>query len=1263
VQFVKNGPAVPETLLQAHEEGRVVFFCGAGVSYPAGLPGFAELVAGMYTSVGEPRTAVQQAAFDARQYDTAVGLLEDAVGSREIVRRELSGLLTPDLSRPHALETHEALLTLAKTRGGATRLITTNFDRLFHHAAESLKSDITSFCAPFLPVPKNRWDGVVFLHGLLTKTPSREDLDRLVISSGDFGLAYLTERWAARFVGELFRNYVVCFVGYSLNDPVVRYMTDALAADRLRGEAQREMFAFASYKKKEEARVKGEWRAKNVTPILYKETKTHSLLHQTIRIWADTYGAGTRGKERIVTECVLTGPVPSTKQDDHIGRMLWAISDLGGLPAKAFADYTPTPPLTWLEHFSDERFNHDDLSRFGVAPNAKPDSTLTFSVASRPTPYLLSPKMSLVGDGALGGAMDAVMSHLAEWLLRHLDDPDLVIWLAARGGRLNYEFARRLKSRLAETARLEESESVEDITQYKNRSPNGIPRAEMRTLWRIVLSGRVKSAREGLRMFDWVEQFRREGMTMTLRHQLTSILSARVLLRKPFRMLGSEQVDYDGPQKIKYLVNPEVVLSSDHVRSHFDDLRTFPEWRIALPQLFDAFRTALIEVLDLMREMGQADGKQDLGVWHMPSISDHWQNRNFNEWTVLIELVRDSWAAVHETEPERARWMLYSLLSERYPTFKRLALHAATNASLATPDDWVAWLCDDDGWWLWSRETQREVSRLLVLRASLLSEHASHVLQSAILVGPPRRMYKEDIDADRWARNVDGSQWLRLAKLQASGAALTNEASARLEALRTQYPKWGLGTDEREEFFYWMSGSGDPDYEAERQIELAPRVRKLLILWLQKRPQDPLLEKDDWKEVCTSDFPVAIASLLDLAKRNIWPVERWGEALQVWSNGEFVQRSWKRLAVCVARMPGEVLSELANSVTWWLQEVGKGVGVRSELFFDVCERCLLLAGNDELVNDDDPVFRAINHPVGHVSLGLFNWWYSTEPEDKQGLPQTFAKLLTKLCDTTNSTYRHGRLILASNVVALLRVDEKWTTDNLLPQFDWVPSEPDARRAWVGFLWTPRLYAPLLSALKKPFLDSASRFADLAEGGNNYASILTLSALGPSTVFTRQELRAATRALPSEGLECCASALLRAIANAGEQRSEYWNSRGKPYLETVWPKSVTLGTAKLSDLLARVAIAAGPKFPEAFGLVERWLIPIRTAHQLTTEFEKTGIAVSFPRQGLALLYAVVDRQSYPPPPLGSILDAIGKSEPALLNTREFQVLKDYVRQFQ
>jgi len=32
MRFLKNSPAIPDDLLIARDEGRVVFFCGAGVS-------------------------------------------------------------------------------------------------------------------------------------------------------------------------------------------------------------------------------------------------------------------------------------------------------------------------------------------------------------------------------------------------------------------------------------------------------------------------------------------------------------------------------------------------------------------------------------------------------------------------------------------------------------------------------------------------------------------------------------------------------------------------------------------------------------------------------------------------------------------------------------------------------------------------------------------------------------------------------------------------------------------------------------------------------------------------------------------------------------------------------------------------------------------------------------------------------------------------------------------------------------------------------
>ena len=402
----------------------MVFFCGAGISRPADLPDFKGLVDGLFSSLGVSPNAQQEAAINAGQFDTAIGLLEaDHVGGREAVRRALAKVLSPDLDAPGATGTHEALLTLARSRDGSTRLVTTNFDRLFEEVVAAKELDVKRFQAPLLRVPKKRWNGLVYLHGLLGAKPTACELDELVVSSGDFGLAYLTERWAARFVSELFRNHTVCFVGYRINDPVLRYMMDALAADRLLGESPPETFAFGSFSMGEEAAQAAEWQAKNVTPILYRDDNCHALLHETLNAWAETHRDGVRGKERIVVEYGAARPLASTKQDDFVSRLLWAVSDPSGLPAKRFAELDPVPSLDWLEPFGEARYGHADLKRFGVPPNANADDGLAFSLTRRPWPYLLAPPMRFVGSASRYGGWDDVMWRLGHWLVRHLDDP------------------------------------------------------------------------------------------------------------------------------------------------------------------------------------------------------------------------------------------------------------------------------------------------------------------------------------------------------------------------------------------------------------------------------------------------------------------------------------------------------------------------------------------------------------------------------------------------------------------------------------------------------------------------------------------------------------------------------------------------------------------------------------------------------------------------------------------------------------------------
>lgn len=1270
MQFITHGPDIPDALLQAHEEGRVVFFCGAGISYPAGLPGFKGLVEQIYRLNGTAPSDIEREAFERGQFDATLDLLERRLpGQRLAVRRELAKALKPNLRRRGATDTQAALLRLARSREGALRLVTTNFDRVFHTAAKRTGQEFQAYAAPMLPIPKNsRWNGLVYLHGLLPDKTDDTALNRLVVTSGDFGLAYLTERWAARFVSELFRNYVVCFVGYSINDPVLRYMMDALAADRMLGEVTPHAWALGDCEPGQEHRKTIEWEAKGVTPILYEVpagSHDHSALHQTLHAWAETYRDGVLGKERIIVSHALARPAASTQQDDFVGRMLWALSDRSGLPAKRFADFNPVPSLDWLlDAFSDERFGDSDLARFRVPSHQEMDAKLRFSLIRRPAPYDSTPPMLLASGGMTGSQWDDVMFHLARWLVRHLDDPRLVLWIAQCGGQMHDRWPWLIEHELDRFASLERDGKTAELEEILSQAPNAIPGPLMRTLWRLLLSGRVKSSWRDPDLYRWKGRLKREGLTATLRLELRELLAPQVALKKPFRW-GDEAENTNEPTRIRQLVDWELVLAADHVHSALRDL-VDERWASALPLLLEDFQQLLRDALDLLRELGEADDRSDRSHWDMPSITPHWQNRGFRDWVSLIELLRDAWLAVRGIDSARATRIAQAWFELPYPTFKRLALFAASQDDCIAPEQWVDWMLADGAWWLWSTDTGREVFRLLVLQGQQLAGATQDRLEAAIHAGPPREMYRDDLEPDHWEDLVARSVWLHLAKLSASGLALGAAARARLTELSGTYPQWQLAANERDEFSHWMSGTGDPDYEERRDIDIAPHKRRELLQWLTKpRPEQRPFYEDTWSNVCRKHLLNSLYALSDLARDGVWPAERWREALQAWSEESRTIRSWRYAAPLVRTMPDAVIQEITHGVTRWIESASKSISQHEDILLDLCRRILSLpleAGTGMMRNGepmDQPVTEAINHPVGHVTQALINLWFKRNPNDNDLLPADIAPFFTELCDAQVDRFRHGRVLLGSQLIALFRVDRRWTEQYLLPLFGW--NDPaEAKAVWEGFLWSPRLYQPLLIAFKPQLLDSANHYADLGEHRQQFAAFLTYAALGPTDGYTEHEFRSAIGELPQEGLEESAQALFQALEGAADQREEYWKNRVQPFWRQVWPKSRDLATPRIAGSLIRLAIAARGEFPAALTAVQDWLQPIEHPDYMVHLLHESGLCRRFPADALCLLDTVIADQQWTPRELGQCLDEIERAAPPLAQDARYLRLQEYFR---
>lgn len=312
-RVISLGPGLmplPERLLLAHARGEVLFICGAGVSLPANLPDFRQLVLDIYSSVdsgaytvlskvpggicnqweADCRTLTDNQTAEVKRfiggdYDVVLGMLERRLDSRtrgdSRVRSEVAKQLTRN-RKPAAI--HRALVRLAD-RGGTTTIVTTNFDLLLEAAAKSVGVPTQTYSLGGIPRPTHRNDfaGVLHIHGALETSKQRHS--ELVLSDRDFGEFYLRRRVVPDFIYDAARLFHLVLVGYSANDPPMRYLLNAVAADGSRFSALKERFTFFGTPSPDSVALE-DWRARGITPIHYDDSGNHLALLRTLERWA-----------------------------------------------------------------------------------------------------------------------------------------------------------------------------------------------------------------------------------------------------------------------------------------------------------------------------------------------------------------------------------------------------------------------------------------------------------------------------------------------------------------------------------------------------------------------------------------------------------------------------------------------------------------------------------------------------------------------------------------------------------------------------------------------------------------------------------------------------------------------------------------------------------------------------------------------------------------------------------------------------------------
>jgi hypothetical protein len=184
---------------------------------------------------------------------------------------------------------------------------------------------------------------------------------------------------------------------------------------------------------------------------------------------------------------------------------------------------------------------------------------------------------------------------------------------------------------------------------------------------------------------------------------------------------------------------------------------------------------------------------------------------------------------------------------------------------------------------------------------------------------------------------------------------------------------------------------------------------------------------------------------------------------------------------------------------------------------------------------------------------------------------------------------------------------------------------------------------------------------LGKHAEQFANFLTFAALDPGETFTIKELANATRALPMEGLQSAAVALVRALEGAGEQREEYWRNRVLPYFKSIWPKTREVISPSVSDSLARLCVAAGKAFPEAFDIFRHWLQPVNHPDYLVGRLFESSLCSQFPTDALAFLNAVIgDDAQWLSHELQQCLNEIQGANPTLANDERYSRLNELIR---
>ena len=1258
MRFFENGPAIPDELLHARDEGRVVFFCGAGVSQAkAKLPDFFGLAEEVMKALGvqadsparkllnvEAQTGVAgviaaDRIFGLLERDFSTALIETAVASA--LRPKLQPNGKPDLTA------HRIILDLATTREGLVHVVTTNFDRLFDDCGRGL----LSWQRPRLPDPSRPKDmnGIVYLHGKVTCDYKKAKDAGFVLSSSQFGQAYLSEGWATSFFREIIDKYVVVFVGYAADDPPVHYLLEGLN----RQLKERQVYAFQPGKA-DEATAK--WTDRGVTAIPYAEDSDHTELWRTLEAWAQRARDPDQWYSEVINKA-KQGPQSLLPHDR--GQVAHIVSTVEGV--RKFSEGEEPPPAEWLCVFDKYRRygkpgelnswleEGPDVDPFDLyhidsdVPPDKADSRDRKPPADAWDAFNLNrvDKTNLSDDNfsSITGRwaynvppLPSRLRQMGEWIKDVAGQP-AAVWWAAQQLPLHPDIQRKIRLAL--------------IDSQRPISP------AVREAWYYLL--------------EYWEQGRGRNADLDAWHRLKGRISKDGWSKSVVRAYAACYCPYLKVES-PYWGNPKPPEQEDEIRlSDLIDLDVvYPadnserilipdEW---VPPVVAVLRKNLETALELETEIDRG------GLGHISSIipdqnSDSDHKRRLSgaviEFTSVFErLIQIDLKAAKR---EFSKWPI-----EDDTIFARLRIWASGKPDLVSDDQFGPMLTRLSDEAFWDRSHEWDLLHTLSARWNGMSADTRAEIEKQLLKGRSRREEEEEEDFNK------RRAWSRLARitwLSRKGCKLHLNLEEETDRLRVLVPDWKPEDADEIVTYQGIRGetvTSETDHSALLGIPLASVLSTARSLSGRRRRGNLFVEYNPFGGLSDVRPVRAFSALRMAAKEGDFPAWAWSTFLSKEKRKNEKSRFMMLIAERLACYLDSGATEPVRPAASWLFNVSECLSNESPASFRRVTSALIQSlakeaesGASEIWQVDgvrDWMTTALNAPAGKIAQSVL---YRPQQTD-------FLEYADKLLALPSDMRRQAVAIFAHWTDWFYANKREWSEEKLLSILD--ANDPDDKDAfWGGFLSNTNVNQDLFIRIKSHLFQLAKEDGETRHKHGEVLAGIILYKWGSlieemdERCISDEEFKGILLKADDEFRSRMLWILEKWSQDDDEETRNKWTSLLPEFLRDVWPLQRKANSPAMSVSLCQLVLSNEELFPNLVDII----LPCLTKtddllyhHYLPLS---DNIAQKYPHQMLDLLYKVLPDETLTwPYDIEDILASIGEGEPTLRTNEKFLELK-------